>query len=252
MDNNIQNKLLDYEVPPPDGVWDKIAVGLDGHASPLFAERLYDYEQRPGVSVWEKITESIGGQLPVIPFYRRYRRPLKYSGAAVILIILGIMSSLLISKKTVSEITKESMPVSIGNQTSPGKKTWDTTDEASTIQTASVRQTGLTTPFKRNVRLRPDQEMSSFSLLRSFLPPTAERTAAISYGEPVEKYMVYSDVDGNAVRLPKKLFDAFACPGEDIICKQRIKRLQEKIASAAMNSNFTGILEMLNNLQENQ
>jgi hypothetical protein len=64
--------------------------------------------------------------------------------------------------------------------------------------------------------------------------------------------MIYSDGDGNAVRLPKKIFSAFACPTEDIKCKQRLQQLREKFAESAMTADFTGLLQILKSLQENQ
>ncbi|MFL5810973.1 MAG: hypothetical protein ACJ749_15740 [Flavisolibacter sp.] len=80
----------------------------------------------------------------------------------------------------------------------------------------------------------------------------ASRTTAIDYTTPVDKYMIYSDGDGKAVRLSKKLYDDYACATDKIICKQKIKKLQEQVASAAMKSDFTGILDILNKLEENQ
>jgi hypothetical protein len=63
---------------------------------------------------------------------------------------------------------------------------------------------------------------------------------------------MYSDGDGNVVRLPKKIFNAFACPTEDVMCKQKLQRLKEKFAASAMTADFTGVLQILKSLQENQ
>jgi hypothetical protein len=64
--------------------------------------------------------------------------------------------------------------------------------------------------------------------------------------------MIYSDGDGNVVRLPKKLFNAFACPTGDISCKQRLQQLREKFAESAVTADFNGLLQILKSLQENQ
>ena len=64
--------------------------------------------------------------------------------------------------------------------------------------------------------------------------------------------MIYSDDDGNAIRLPKKIFSAFACPTEDLICKRRLQQLREKFAASAMTTDFNGVLQILKSLQENQ
>lgn len=62
-------------------------------------------------------------------------------------------------------------------------------------------------------------------------------------------FMIYSDEDGNAMKLPKKLFSLVNCPNGDDSCKERILNMQQKLSSASIASGFTGILEMLRQLQ---
>jgi hypothetical protein len=64
--------------------------------------------------------------------------------------------------------------------------------------------------------------------------------------------MVYSDGDGTAMKLPKKLFDFITCVREDILCKQEMQQLQQRFASTVLTTDFTGVLEVLKTLKENQ
>jgi hypothetical protein len=106
--------------------------------------------------------------------------------------------------------------------------------------------------MKTSVWLGPETSLKSTASIERVVPQYAERTNAIDYSSTDDKYMIYSDGDGNAMRLPKKLYDAFACNTDRITCKQKLKKLQEQVAASAMKTDFTGILDMLNNLQENQ
>ena len=69
---------------------------------------------------------------------------------------------------------------------------------------------------------------------------------------PLEKYMVYSDGDGNAMKLPKKLFDFITCVREEVVCQQQMQQLQQRFALTAMTTDFTGVLDIVKNLKENQ
>ena len=63
---------------------------------------------------------------------------------------------------------------------------------------------------------------------------------------------MYSDGDGNAMRLPKKLFDFISCVKEDVSCKQEMQQWQQQFAAAVLTTDFTGVLEILKTLKENQ
>src|SRR6476646_4990230 len=108
MSSKIQDKLLHYELRPPEETWDKIAAALNNDHDQKISERLYGFEEEPASDVWTRIDEQIhqpAEEKISIPFYKRYRRPLRYSGAAAVLIITATVINLLISKKTESEVT---------------------------------------------------------------------------------------------------------------------------------------------------
>lgn len=65
MSSSIQNKLLSIEVPPPPGVWDKIAAELDdSELEHQYPSKLYELTVLPPAGVWEKIAGSLDAALP--------------------------------------------------------------------------------------------------------------------------------------------------------------------------------------------
>lgn len=236
MSSQIQNKLLHYEVSPPPEAWDKIAASLNENIPGSFSEKLYQFETNPPKQVWEKIDQNLDSkkqEAKVVPFYVRYRRPLKYSSAIAIFIFAAVLVSLLISKKTESEL-----PV-------------DHTVNISTKKDSSIL-----------FESKEDQQKKSVSTKNN--SPSVSKTSQVTVnpvdndivsGNLSDKYMIYYDADGNTIRLPKKIFNAFVCPldrPDNADCKQRLKKLKEKFASSAVTADFNGILEILRSLQENQ
>lgn len=260
MSNAIQNKLLHYEVPAPDGVWDRIAASLDETLSPALAEKLYQYEQLPAPSVWQNISNQLerapAEKSRMISVFSRYRTPLRYSGAAAILIFLTVLSSLFISKKTESEVPAETVtsntPVKEDTVRIP-KNSSNSNENAVVVSRAgSKAPENLNAAATSDRRSKRAETARSISIAESYAPkrPQTQPVAASSF--TADKYMIYSDGDGNAVRLPKKIFSAFACPTGDADCKQRLQMLRERFAESAVTADFTGLLEILKSLQENQ
>jgi len=257
MSNQIQNKLLQFEEQPPAGAWDEIAAALDGGAVNEFAEKLYSFEQIPSRNTWNKINDQLNTNDPkLVPFFKKYSRPLKYSTAVAALVVLAVLVSLLVSKRSGSENISSTIGGSIKKAAEDTLITVHNTD----LQKISVARLETEKPVK-HVKLQkarnsfwlgPEPTLRSVASLNNLAPEVASRTTAIDYTTPVDKYMIYSDGDGKAVRLSKKLYDDYACATDRINCRQKIKKLQEQAASAAMKSDFTGILDILNKLEENQ
>lgn len=227
MSSQLQNKLLHYEVPPPPEVWNRIAASLDENTSTI-SEKLIQFEETPPAEVWEKINAQLdqSSKTKVLPFHVRYRRPLKYSGAIAIFVVVAMVVSLLISKKTESE-GKNDPPFTVSKdnniQNEAGKSLKDTN--------------------------RNSNSTAKTSTTKSVSPETNE---IVTTSLPSDKYIILNDANGNAVRLPKKLYTAFVCPTNNEDCKERLKKLRAKFAASAITPDFTGILEILKSLQENQ
>ena len=256
MDSQLQNKLLHYEVQPPKGVWNKIAASLDENISHAVSEKLYQYEEEPSPLVWQNISTQLDSSVPektkVVPFYIRYRRPLKYSGAVAIFICLAVLTSLLISKKTESELPAEGVVNNSIKKDTPETPV-DSEEKNSITQLREKNKSDHLIAKSKVSRIKKEEFSNSYlSTFESFLPQQAERNKIVTSSVASDKYMIYSDGDGNVVRLPKKIFNAFACSTDDMICKQRLQHLKEKFAASAMTADFTGLLQILKSLQENQ
>jgi hypothetical protein len=256
MSNQLQHKLLHYEAPPPERVWNTIATFLDENLSLTISEKLYQYEEEPSALVWQNISlhldHSVSEQGKVVPFYVRYRRPLKYSGTAAILIFLAVMTSLFISKKTESEVPPQGVANSVEIRKDTSKPSEVSTENNSVAKLSGKNGSEHLIAKSKVLKTRQEEYQSSNLSFEDFLPQQAEKNEVVRSSIPSDKYMMYSDGDGNVVRLPKKIFNAFACPTEDVKCKQKLQQLKEKFAQSAMTADFTGLLQILKSLQENQ
>jgi hypothetical protein len=258
MSNQLQNKLLQYEANPPEGVWNKIAASIEGNISFSLSQKLYQYEEEPSSAIWQNIVVQLNSnsteKTTVVPFYSRYRRPLQYSGAAALFIFLAVLTSLLISKKTESELSPEGIVHNSLIKEDSAKTPVDSENNNSSAPEKENRKPERTIA-KSKVLKGNHQRLStsnSISFIENFLPRQAERNEIMNPSIDADKYMIYSDDEGNVIRLPKKIFSAFACSTEDLICKQRLQNLREKFAASATTADFTGVLQILKSLQENQ
>lgn len=257
MSNELQHKLFSYEVPPPEGVWNKITASLNKDISFTLSEKLFQYEEEPSLTVWQNISSrldhSVKQEAKVVPFYIQYRRPLKYSGAIAIFIFLAVVTSLFVSKKTESEVPAQGTESSVDTKKDSSKPSEVSKENRSIAQLSEKNKPEHLIARSKISKIRQEEyQTSSSSSFESFLPQQAEKNEVVSSSIPSDKYMMYSDGDGNVVRLPKKIFNAFSCPTEDIVCKQKLQLLKEKFAASAMTADFAGLLQILKSLQENQ
>ena len=262
MSSELQNKLLQYEVSPPEKVWDNIAASLDRDIPFTVSERLYQFQQTPPHSAWTAISNNLDQPqrgAVVLPFFKRYRRSLKYAGATAAMVFLAVLVSLMVSKKTESEVPIQGQTqVPAGrpqqsNDTAPPQQPEETN---TLLARAGKPEKSQGISFYRGAAmLEPMTMINAVSHIEQLFPGIAEPTHALpsrDLSNKYDNYMVYSDDEGHAVRLPKKMYDAIACPNDDLICKQRIKYLQQQVSSAAVTADFTGLLEILNNMKENK
>jgi hypothetical protein len=259
MSSTYRDKLLQYAPEPPQKVWDEIAKSLDA-ATPALSEKLYQFETAPPAGVWEKINNKLGNNQPakVIPFFQKHKTVLRYSAAAAILIFIVAASIFFSQEKEAGNIAgipveqqsqkgKTNADASVPSLQSKNTLLAETKDDESSVQKNS--------PAEKQSLLHhlPSQtQLGAVELAKNFIPEVAEQKQTVDAATAVEKYMVYSDDDGNAMKLPKKLFDFISCVKENILCKEEMQQLQEKFAAADFSNDFTGVLEMIKNLKENQ
>lgn len=216
MSSQLQNKLLHYEVPPPEGVWDKITSSLDENLSLSLAEKLYQYEAQPPAAVWQNLVQQLDAaphnKAKVVPFYARYRRPLKYSGAVAIFIFLAVMTSLFISKRTESELPAEGIVQNNLIKKDSAKTPGDSQENTSLKQEKENNKKERV--IAKSKISRADRQVASISssFIEDYLPQQAERNEIVRSSIDADKYMMYSDGEGNVIRLPKKTIQCFCLP----------------------------------------
>lgn len=253
MNKGFQDKLQQYAPPAPEGTWDAIEASLNEGAS--FASRLQSFETPPPPATWNKIISQLPARARVKPLWKKL---LPYGMAAGLLAFVVLIGNLLNSSSTSdtavgvpdnpsnnSELLKETSPSY--TVSGPQQKTAEQGDYSSSPN----RNTTSYKPSGTRYEDMPGMAYASFTELPDFIPDHAETKPSITT-EYADKYMVHTDENGNAVRVPKKIFDLVDCVKADQVCKDRIELLQQKLALSSVTTEFTGLLDLVKNLKENQ
>lgn len=260
--NQLKNKLTSFEAPPPKGAWEKIVDALQQDEQ--VSERLYNYQQQPPLTAWKHIEKTLDGEAQaakIIPFTTRFKRPIRYVAAASIIGIIAIVTTLLMKRTEAGALqagTETTVPVkesSVIKKEEPQIVTTQNKEQPVIAHTSgfydeeSSTQSESSSHRKRFLDLiRPQNLASSLTVHGRFIPHHATKKKLFDFSS-ADNYMVYSDGDGNAMKLPKRLFSLVDCKEGDGSCKERIHQLQQKLSSAAITADFTGVLEMLRQLQ---
>jgi hypothetical protein len=258
----IKNRLSNFSAKPSPEVWDRIAASLD--ESQKFASKLQHYEEVPPATVWNNINKALNTQepfAPVVPISKSYKKVFALAAAAVVLAAI-VFSGVLLnrqqpgSQQNISAATRQ-QPVATPDRTITPKRESQRTDE--TVRAfAAVSHSEDNTVSQKNHsanvtrlrrRLSPSHIENTMDM--SFMPVNAERVQTVDEDIPLEKYMVYSDGEGTAIKLPKKLFDFFSCVKEEAECKMQMRQLQQQFASTS-TTDFGGVMELVKKLADNQ
>ncbi|MGZ3839135.1 MAG: hypothetical protein ACXVBI_11235 [Flavisolibacter sp.] len=258
MSEPLRNKLLDYAAPPPEKVWENLADALGTDASG-FGTRMYQFEASPSPAVWKAIQDRLSPLVDLRQQPRR-RRAWRYAAAAAVLAVLVFSATLFPGKRIHPSMATPSALLPTQPVRSASRRLLR--NEISASASLSLEETpenrshavaSVTGPRRNTLsRLLPRPPLEELVHTGNFLPECATEKQTISNEEPVEKYMVYSDEQGHVMRLPKKLFDFISCVRENAFCQQQLKALQEKLAVTDFSNDFTGVLDLLNHLKENQ
>ncbi|MGZ5286763.1 MAG: hypothetical protein ACXWB9_06245, partial [Flavisolibacter sp.] len=136
-------------------------------------------------------------------------------------------------------------------ETKPVNTVPDTGSQPASVEEDETYVAVSKTPAKKQRSRVYEDDPGPIAML-DYAPAQINSQRRFSIIDADEKYMTYTDDEGYVSRLPKKLYDIFECATRELICRQKISDLQSRVASSAVSSDFTGVLEMLRNLQENQ
>lgn len=256
MNSDLQNKLYHFETDPPKEVWNRIDDALDAEES--FPQRLFQYEEEPSAQLWDQISAQLDEQssaVKIVPI-TRYKKPVRYVAAAA-----SIIAAVLLITRFVDD--KNSAGASIGNiertvttnqssilptEKAPVIVQPNNEEEVDLNPSKNDDQPVVTQHRKTMAFIRPQVPLAAIQFSQTFLPGKTDKEALFDFSA-LDSYMVYSDGDGNAMKLPKKLFSLVNCQDGDETCKERVHMLQQKLAASATTTDFAGIIEILRQLQ---
>jgi hypothetical protein len=272
----LQNKILNYGVSPPAGVWEKIAEALDeSELAHEFPSRLYEAEVIAPVAAWNKIASSLDAEQKTKKTEQKRISPfVKYAAAAVVFGFLAWGAIQLLNKRSVNNevVTGQSIqpeknfvipqtdPASVTSpQNSATAENNNNSDEArndAALEASKKTFAKLELPVKSRIR----EIASGFSFDSS--PGTANNPGILSNDEITDcdlssRYINLLTPEGNIIRMSKKLTDMACCvSGEDENkdCKDQMKKWREKIiCSPTCHSagSFMDILGLVEALQDN-
>ncbi|MDQ3278166.1 MAG: hypothetical protein M3Q06_07555 [Bacteroidota bacterium] len=238
MNSNFQNKLQQFSANPPEGVWNKIANALDTDEG--FAQRLYTYEETPPTITWQKIEQGLETQaepVKVVPISKRFSKPMRYVAAASVLAIT--LLTVILTRKGTDAVSSDRQ----GTTVAPAV---NVPVSVATSQSADNQPAGTT--------LQPSTNNKNESLAGSrSKAASASNSRRLNTTTPinvsVNDYVTYNDGNGKVVKVSRKMENFINCDDGDWQCKQRLQKLRQKMAAKAMTTDFTGILEMLRQLQ---
>ena len=267
MSSNWKDRLFDYKADPPPSAWDAIAAGLDAQKI-AFPQKLYNYEAQPPATAWQ----AIESQLPaaegakIVPMRSKM---LRYAVAAVLLLAIASIAYFTTLTKSNNETAASTIDNSLLSTTPalppanrevthynvPPQPADATKEESITKQKVERSpQYSMAAASLRNIAPRK-QEKANLAVEPSFATglDVVPQEKNIINTDRADRYMIATSEAGEPVRLPKKVYSAFACPEDDPrhqACELRLTLLQQKM-STSLTTDFVQFLDLLKNLQEN-
>jgi hypothetical protein len=251
--------MLEYAAEPGKKVWDAIEAQLNDQSA--YVKKLHDFEAAPPANLWEKVNAQLPSEKlqPVI-----HMKWVRYAAAAVLFIAFSYGYYFLNQNApTQGAVATGSVLPVLPKQNEKETESRPVAEETKEPQVVQNTITSSPSDNQLNVKDLP-KRVAAYSLRKiasdedhievsnSFIPAYAERKSKIAFDASVDKYMVYSDGNGNAMRVPRQLFDYIACITDEINCKRRKAVLRAKLAATTLSADFTGVLDMLSGLKENQ
>lgn len=253
MNPDIRQKLFDYAEAPPVSAWEGIAAALE--PAPAYAQKLYDFEAAPPEATWEKVAAQLAApETKVIPLRTKL---FKYAIAAAVLGIIAAGSIFYLKNQAGPNLAthpQNNTPDNLNKNTlldNPSETTATAPEEATTGNDAlSAMETGISK--QAVVRFSPRVRIAKNQVMARQITIKPEIRAMIDT-EIADRYMIATTSAGQAVRLPKKCYSAYACADAyaDSYCKERISSIQSKMA-ASVATDFTEFMDLLKKLQDNQ
>ncbi len=272
MSSGIKNKILNYEVTPPPGVWEKIAAELDeSELHHSFPDKLYEATVAVPATVWNKIESALDADQQIEPKRRAIVPWFKYAAAAVIigLVAWGGLKLLntnkskggIAKKETIKEqpVVTESPAVSSESVTEQPIAIADKTDEARNDAALEYsKKTFAKLDMPSNIHKLSDIA-ASYSFASSNVELSDPEDNLVDERDPADinsRYIVLMTADGHFVRMAKKLSNMVCCVSgeeQDKDCIDQMSRWKEKMACSPTGhstGSFLDILSLIKSLDD--
>lgn len=253
MSSELRNKLLNWEAPLPENGWNKISALLDSNTEYQLSQKLQQFQKNPPGHIWDKIEQQLSTPevAPVVPFFHKYRQVFKYGVAAAVLIVVGMFIGLLVINKSDMGVAERKPALNTMQQNPfPPQEKDNELPDATENGPSLVQKPNPVIPGKNNnaaatITRSQDKRKEEKRPERFEVPLTSLQS---------NRYVMHTNNSGDAVKLSRKLYSLFQCSElwTDKECKEQIEWLQQKAANPSMvaAADFTGVLELLKNMEE--
>ena len=260
---NLKNKIYNWEATPPQNTWAAISDALEKDQEYILSQKLTQYSAKPSLSLWENISEELNEseRRPVVPLSSKYKKAFTYSGIAAAVLVIVFLTSVFLNQQTVSK--KFVAQDEYNQQQNIIENNFAPNDTEKNLSLAYEPQlTAQQNNRSNNLYKRPIYSTKPEVEAISTIQPTPannldvvirQNDNEIDYSY-LDRYIVYANNSGEAVKLSKKVYNTFACSQyiNEELCKQKIAYLQHKAAMSSMtaSADFAGVLEIISNFQE--
>jgi len=267
--SSLKDKIFNYEVTPPPGTWEKIAINLDdAELRNKFPQRLYNFEATPPTHSWEKVDAALNAAgEPARPVLKRIIPFARYAVAAIFIgaVAFGIIKLTAgndngLNTTAQTEVDPDS---SESGKNRPGvtKEIQITNNLTNEDDSALEPNKSQLTATDRSPKTTVRRANPARNLDRNAPYAEAEASSPIyAYEDHVprlaDRYVMLMTPDGNIIRMAKKWSDLLCCVSgeeQDAECKDQLKKWQQKMATSSLApspANFMDILGLVNSLNE--
>lgn len=286
MPGNLQHKFLQFEIPPPGEVWEKIADQLDEEyeaGNVILSKKMQEYEITPPAFIFDNILASLAPEQISKRPARIFTLPLKPIAVAAITIGL-IATTIIYFLNSESSGTKNSTANIIPSIPGTNSGTSPETDkkgsepdirseiEAGSLSGTSIKKTTQSNSRRgvKHVSLNPVLAANQISPISVTAPPIYDGDGNIIMDEtlvsaPDDNYIIVTSPNGEQTKISRKFLkmlcvmnggsDNNFMNAENFEWKLRFEEWRSKLLQQASYiptaNNFLDIMDLKELLQDN-
>lgn len=253
--NTVAEKLQQAAVVPGAHNWEAIAAQLATDPYLNLGKKLYNTTATPPQHSWEAIAAQLPAATPVVPIAKQSGRVmpfLRYAAAAV-LIGLTVFGAF----KVFGPQTKNTDDQQLVNINTPANSTTPAISNPAVTDTQTNESNIAVSPAQDETENNPVRSRSTNNYRQPETNNSDRIYASNNADYTADRYVAFMTLDGNIVRMSKKMEDMICCvTGAEVTgdCKTQLQKWQEKIADAPIVApgNFMDIFSLVNTLNEGE